>query len=267
MDLAAAALFFFSKKLPQGKIDSDFIKAPKAIRALLIMTVLLVLCFYFIFDQYKGEPNDEFILQLTIASLVTVVGGLLISNLLSKNDKESWGAMQYPQLVLGMLAIFTYVGVEVTIQSNLGELLKYVSKTVDGINLNPIGLKSMSDSEIAPLISMYWGGLMIGRWAGAIAVFNPSDKIKTWLYILVPYVAFGLILAVNYISGFNIDVLFWFALCVAIQIGGFFLGKEKPALTLKIFGLLGIVAMLVGLFSTNFIDYLSNFDEILILIS
>jgi FHS family L-fucose permease-like MFS transporter len=41
--LAAAALFFFSKKLPQGKIDSDFIKAPKAIRALLIMTVLLVL--------------------------------------------------------------------------------------------------------------------------------------------------------------------------------------------------------------------------------
>ena len=249
--LAAAALFFFSKKLPQGKIDSDFIKAPKAIRALLIMTILLALCFYFIFDQYKGEPNDEYILQLTIASLVTVVGGLLISNLLSKNDKESWGAMQYPQLVLGMLAIFTYVGVEVTIQSNLGELLKYVSKTVDEINLNPIGLKSMSDSEIAPLISMYWGGLMIGRWAGAIAVFNPSDKIKTWLYILVPYIAFGLILAVNYISGFNIDVLFWFALCVAIQIGGFFLGKEKPALTLKIFGLLGIVAMLVGLFSTG----------------
>ena len=32
--------------------------------------------------------------------------------------------MQYPQLVLGMLAIFTYVGVEVTIQSNMGELLK-----------------------------------------------------------------------------------------------------------------------------------------------
>ena len=45
-------------------------------------------------------------------------------DLLLANDKESWGAMQYPQLVLGMLAIFTYVGVEVTIQSNLGELLK-----------------------------------------------------------------------------------------------------------------------------------------------
>lgn len=251
--LAAAALFFFSKKLPQGKNDSNFIKAPKAIRALLIMTALLAVCFYLIFDQYKGEPNDEFILQLTIASLLTIVGGLFISNVLSKKDKESWGAMQYPQLVLGMLAIFTYVGVEVTIQSNLGELLKYVSDTVNGINLNPLGLKSMSDSEIAPLISMYWGGLMIGRWAGAIAVFNPSDKIKTWLYILVPYVAFGLILGVNFISGFDVSMLFWFALCVAIQIGGFFLGKEKPVLTLKIFGLLGVAAMLIGLFSTGHI--------------
>jgi FHS family L-fucose permease-like MFS transporter len=150
-----------------------------------------------------------------------------------------------------MLAIFTYVGVEVTIQSNLGELLKVVSETVNGINLNPIGLPSLSDSEIAPLISIYWGGLMIGRWAGAIAVFNPSDKLRTWLYILVPYVAFGLILLINSVSGFDVSALYWFALCVAIQIAGFFAGKEKPALTLKIFGFLGIVSVLIGLFSSG----------------
>ena len=64
------------------------------------------------------------ILNYTILSLIIVVGTLLISNKLAANDKDSWGAMQYPQLVFGMLAIFTYVGVEVTIQSNLGELLK-----------------------------------------------------------------------------------------------------------------------------------------------
>ena len=245
--LAAAALFYFSKKLPQGKDDSEFLKAPKAMTALLVMTVLLVGCFYFIFDQYKGEPNNEVILNLTIFSLIAVVGTLLVSNKLAAKDKDNWGAMQYPQLVLGMLAIFTYVGVEVTIQSNLGELLKVNL----GNGLNPIGLPSMSDSEIAPLISMYWGGLMIGRWAGAIAVFNPVGKLKTWLYILVPYAAFGVVLFVNSISGFDVSVLYWFALCVAIQIGGFFLGKEKPALTLKIFGFLGIVSVLVGLFSSG----------------
>ena len=245
--LAAAALFYFSKKLPQAKDDSEFIKAPKALSALLIMTVLLAACFYFIFDQYKGTPNDEVILNYTILSLIIVVGTLLISNKLAVKDKDSWGAMQYPQLVLGMLAIFTYVGVEVTIQSNLGELLK-----VDlGNGLNPIGLPSMSDSQIAPLISMYWGGLMIGRWAGAIAVFNPVGKLKTWLYILVPYLAFGVVLLVNSISGFDVSTLYWFALCVAIQIGGFFLGKEKPALTLKIFGILGFLSVLVGLFTSG----------------
>ncbi len=245
--LAAAALFYFSKKLPQGKDDSEFLKAPKAQKALLFMTVILVGCFYLIFDQYKGQPNNETILNLTIISLVAVVGTLLVSNKLAEKDKDSWGAMQYPQLVLGMLAIFTYVGVEVTIQSNLGELLKVNL----GDGLNPIGLPSMSDSEIAPLISMYWGGLMIGRWAGAIAVFNPVGKLKTWLYILVPYVAFGVVLFVNFISGFDISILFWFAVCVAIQILGFFAGKERPALTLKIFGFLGIAAMLIGLFTTG----------------
>ena len=245
--LAAAALFYFSKKLPQAKDDSEFLKAPKALSALLIMTVLLSVCFYFIFDQYKGKPNDEIILNYTIISLIIVVGTLLISNKLATKDKDSWGAMQYPQLVLGMLAIFTYVGVEVTIQSNLGELLK-----VDlGNGLNPIGLPSMSDSQIAPLISMYWGGLMIGRWAGAIAVFNPVGKLKTWLYILVPYIAFGVVLLVNSISGFDVSSLYWFSVCVAIQIGGFFLGKEKPALTLKIFGILGILSVLIGLFSSG----------------
>ena len=247
--LAAAALFYFSKKLPQAKDDSEFLKAPKALSALLIMTLLLAVCFYFIFDQYKGVPNDEVILNYTILSLIIVVGTLLISNKLAVKDKDSWGAMQYPQLVLGMLAIFTYVGVEVTIQSNLGELLK-----VDlGNGLNPIGLPSMSDSQIAPLISIYWGGLMIGRWAGAIAVFNPVGKLKTWLYILVPYLAFGVILFVNSISGFDVSSLYWFALCVAIQIAGFFLGKEKPALTLKIFGMLGILSVIVGLFSTGYL--------------
>ncbi len=250
--LLAAVLFYCSKTLPQAKTDATIIKAPKAVAALTVMTLLLIVCFYLIFNQYKNEiPSDRFILNLTLLSLVIVVGTLLFANTMAKKKTAGWGAMRYPQLILGMLAIFTYVGVEVTIQSNLGELLKFVSKTVNGVKLNPIGLKAMSDTEIAPLISMYWGGLMIGRWAGAIAVFNPSNKLKTWLYILVPYSAFGVILFVNYISGFYVKNLFLFALCVALQIAAFFMGKDKPALTLKIFGLLGVLAVLIGLFANG----------------
>ena len=60
--LAAAALFYFSKKLPQAKDDASIIKAPKAVSALAIMTLLLVVCFYVIFDQYRGTPDNDLIL-------------------------------------------------------------------------------------------------------------------------------------------------------------------------------------------------------------
>ena len=245
--IAAAALFHFSKKLPDGKEDASFLGASKAMTSLISITILLILIFYQVFNQYVGladgeslsEASDTLILNLSLIGLFVVVGGLLFSNLLARKKPEGWGAMQYPQLVLGMLAIFTYVGVEVSIQSNLGELLKTTA------------FGSLNDTEIAPYISMYWGGLMIGRWTGAITVFNPSASLKKWLYILVPYVAFGVVLSVNAISGFEVKHLFAFAICVAIQIGGFFIGKDKPALTLKTFGLLGVLAMLIGLFTTG----------------
>ena len=245
--LAAAGLFHFSKKLPDGKEDSSFLGASKAMSTLIIITILLIIIFYQIFNQYVGlgdgeslsDDSETLILNLSLISLAVVVGSLVVSNLLAKKDSDGWGAMQYPQLVLGMLAIFTYVGVEVSIQSNLGELLKTSA------------FGSLNDTQIAPYISMYWGGLMIGRWTGAITVFNPSNTLKKWLYIIVPYVAFGVVLSVNAISGFEVKHLFAFAICVAIQIAGFFIGKDKPALTLKTFGLFGVIAMLIGLFTSG----------------
>ena len=245
--LAAAGLFYFSKKLPEGKQDSSFLGASKAMTSLISITILLIIIFYQVFKQYIGlgdgaslsAESDALILNLSFIALAVVVGGLLIANLLARKNADGWGAMQYPQLILGMLAIFTYVGVEVSIGSNLGELL----------TLKEFG--GLQSSEIAPYISMYWGGLMIGRWTGAITVFNPSDTFKKWLYILVPYVAFGVVLSVNAISGFEVKHLFVFAFCVAIQIAGFFIAKDKPALTLKVFGLLGVLAMLLGLFTTG----------------
>ena len=245
--LAAATLFFFSKKLPDGKADSEFHGAKKAMTSLLTITAILVVIFFFVFRQYLGLGEGEklsaasemSILWLSLGALVAVVGGLLLSNKMANKSKEGWGAMQYPQLVLGMLAIFTYVGVEVSIQSNLGALLK----------LPEFG--SMTDGQIAPYISMYWGGLMIGRWTGAIAVFNPSNGMKKLLMVLVPYVAFGVVLSLNFISGFEVQHLFVFAICVVVQIAGFFIGKDRPAPTLKIFGLLGVLAMIVGLTTTG----------------
>ena len=245
--LLAASLFYFSKKLPDGKQDSTFIGASKAMKSLISITLILGVIFYFIFNQYVGladgefldESSNLFILQLNVLALAVIVVGLVLSNFLAQRNSDGWGAMQYPQLVLGMLAIFTYVGVEVTIQANLSDLL--TTKAFGGLD----------ESQVAPYITVYWGGLMIGRWTGAITVFNPSNTFKKWLYIIVPYIAFAIVLSLISASGFDVKYFYAFVICVAIQIFGFFIGRDRPAATLKIFGFLGVIAMLVGLFTTG----------------
>lgn len=67
--------------------------------------------------------------------------------------------------------------------------------------------------------------------------------------IIVPLIAFGVILVVNTISGNDMTPLYYYVLCVVIQIIAFFFSKDKPARTLLIFALLGISAMVVGLMS------------------
>jgi FHS family L-fucose permease-like MFS transporter len=247
--LLAAALFHFSKKLPSGKSDSTFETANKAMQTLIAITVILVAIFAYIFSRYEdaefitrfieNKEKDYLGLALTVSTLLVVVIGLFFANATAQKNPEGWGAMKYPQLVLGMLALFAYVGVEVTIGSNLGELLV----TAD--------FGSISGPALAPYMSMYWGSLMIGRWAGAITVFNPSSQLKKILLIVVPYIAFGVVLAANAISGQDVTPLYAYAFVILFQIAGFFLGKDQPSRTLMIFGLMGMTAMLIGLFTTG----------------
>ena len=254
--ILCAAVFYFSKSLPDGITIEPFESANKAMNLLIILTVIIFLCFGWVFYtyaesyNYTGSVEDLEYKRLAaiIASLIGVVGCIYYAYIKSSSNSKGWGALQYPQLALGMLAIFTYVGVEVTIQSNLGEVLKLVTDKVN--NLNGLGLPALGDTEIAKYISLYWGGLMIGRWTGAISVFNPTEGLKKALLIIVPYIAFGVIILVNY-GSYTWNEIFIFSVIVAIQIVGFFIAKDKAIATLKVFSMIGLAAMLIGLFSTG----------------
>jgi MFS transporter, FHS family, L-fucose permease len=190
------------------------------------------------------EPSAVVKLYVGLAVLFVAVAAFFqFSNLPDVTSdsvvEKGGGALKYPQLVLGMTAIFMYVGVEVTIQSNLGALLA----------LPEFG--GYSTSQIGRFISLYWGSLMIGRWTGAIAVFDVSPMMKRVLTIVVPFVGFGVILGANALNGYQVADLLVYAVCIAVLIVGFLLGQEKPARTLLIFASLGIVGMIVGLFTTG----------------
>ena len=284
--IATASLFGFSKKVPNGFKKDPIEKASKALKTLLIITGLLVICFSPVFSSYRSEESKKLvqlendliqleskglgdkILQSEVsqqetkkqiqtqiyklreplekkrlywlsAGLFVIIGGLIFANIKSKKNTLGWGAMQYPQLVLGMIAIFVYVGVEVAVGSNLGELLK--QKDFGGYD----------SSQIAPFISMYWGSLMIGRWSGSINAFDLSVKTKQILRFLVPLIAFGIILGVTSVVGYNVKTLYWYVLCVLIQIVAFYIAGDKPIRTLFIFGILGVLAFIIGLTSSG----------------
>lgn len=245
--IIAALVFFFSKKLPSGKYETGAEKSPKAITALSVMTVLLIVVFIPIFRSYQvvttdaATINDLDMMRLKwlLGGLAVVVATLLFSLFSARRNSEGWGAMKYPQLILGMLGILTYVGVEVAIQSNMGELLKQPE------------FGGYTSSQVAPFISMYWGSLMIGRWAGAIKVFNPSAGLRNVLMFVLPLAAFGVVLAVNAIAQNDITPLRWYVVCVLVQIVAMLAGKDKPARTLLIFSVLGATAMILGIFNTG----------------
>ena len=98
---------------------------------------------------------------------------------------------------------------------------------------------------------MYWGSLMIGRWTGAIGAFNFSDKTKTMLKFVVPFIAFAIILILTALAGHTVTALYWYIICVAIQMLVAYFSKDKPARSLLYFGIFGIVAMIVGIFTSG----------------
>lgn len=245
--LGAAALFFFSKKVPAGGSNEKTEKANKSLVALVVMTILLIVAFVPVFLSYKENPVDELAkkaleivrMRWLVFGLVIVIATLVISYFRANKDSVGWGAMKYPQLVLGMLAIFIYVGVEVAIGSNLSELL--AQKSFGGFDAK----------EAAPYVSMYWGSLMIGRWAGAINVFKPNKSLKNLLLLLVPLAAFGVIIVLNSIAQSDMSPLYWYVICVLVLVGAFYITQDRPAKTLLVFSLLGAAAMIIGLMTTG----------------
>ncbi len=247
--IAAAALFNFSKKVPHGISTEKTEKANKALYSLLIMTGLLIIMFVPVFNSYKTDIStltdiekhdlETYRMKWLFGALAVVVLSLIISNVSARKNSDGWGAMKYPQLVLGMLALFVYVGAEVTIVSNLSELLKQPD------------FGGYQSSQAAVFISMYWGSLMIGRWVGSITAFDLKPATKQLLTFIVPLVAFVIVMAVNAISKHDVSILYYYIICVLIQVGAFYVSKEKPARTLLIFGLLGMTGMLIGLFTTG----------------
>lgn len=139
----------------------------------------------------------------------------------------------YPQVWMGMIAIFVYVGVEVATASNLPELMKQ--------ELN------MPTSQMASYVSLYWASLMIGRWTSAVDAFTDKINTRKLLRFVMPYLAFLLFLSVNAFMNHDINVFYVYCLPILFLIVADIFAGGEPAKQLMVFSIAGIMSLLIGM--------------------
>ncbi len=128
------------------------------------------------------------------------------------------GALKFPHVVLGIVAIFMYVGGEVSVGSSI---INFLGQP------NIAGLTAV---EASKYVSLFWGGMLIGRFMGAVELSDMKAKSKKILLMGIPMGAFVIL---GLLSGWNI-VKYYLPLLILCWLL-FQFGKAMAGRTLAIF--------------------------------
>jgi len=205
-----------------GKLSSiEAVKTPYLILGAAFLVVAVIF-------RFSSLPN-----KIDLTPAVDTTKG----DAIAQQEKST---LSYPQLWMGMIGIFLYVGVEVSTASNLPEFMR-----------QHIGLNT---NQVAPYVSLFWASLMIGRWTASAGAFNLQGGARHVLRFLMPYMAFGVFLLVNKLANHDLTPFYIYALIIVAMIVADVLSKGNPARQLMLFSCLGIVALLIGICSDGMVS-------------
>jgi FHS family L-fucose permease-like MFS transporter len=191
---------YFAKTNAHG---ADSVKVPYL--AFSIVFAVLAVVFFFIHLPHVGEGKIE----------------------------RGAGALKYPHVVLGIIAIFMYVGGEVSVGS---AIINYLGQP---------SVAGLTAVEASKYVSLFWGGMLIGRFMGAVELSEMKPRNKQLFLASIPLMAVmilgcwrGWALMLNYLP--------FLALCwVLFQFGKAQAGRTLLIFSATIVGLL-LVTILVG---------------------
>lgn len=206
-------------------------------------TIAPVLGGHLIFTLFLQDGKvtaDSTRIPYLIFAGILVVLALIISRVKlpsfssEEGEKGGLGALKFPQLRLGVLGIFTYVGAEV----GIGSLLISFMAKEDIMNLPEVVSKNY--------LALYWGGAMIGRFLGSISLSGLEQSKKLIYMVLTAAAVYLLVFSI-------VDLTFaqtsFFIIFIVLNIIAFVIGKSAPARTLVIFAGVNIVLLMVSIFS------------------
>lgn len=203
-----------------------------------------VYVFYELLKVKENSANLEYPYMI-LAGFFILLGFMIWKFLHTKEDQEKpedhetggkLYALNHLNLIFGMLGIFFYVGSEVTIGTNL------VSFLTDPRTL------SMDEASAGKLIAFYWGGAMIGRFLGSIALSKSKAGTKL-LLMLFTSIALTVFLV---FSAHDVNAhLEYYAIFQILAIMLFLSCKSSPRLNLVLFSLVNIANLVTAMMMAN----------------
>ena len=152
---------------------------------------------WLILGEYNSLAEEAAAVQLPyigLAMFAFLVAGVFafvkLPTVIKEQDKKIKGnVLKFRQLRLGVIALTLYVGAEVAIGSFIVNFLgePYIA--------------GMEEKTAATYIPLYWGGLMVGRFAGAAILQKVSAQKVLLIAALASFVLVGVtILSTGFIS-------------------------------------------------------------------
>lgn len=135
-------------------------------------------------------------------------------------------ALKYPHVLLGVIAIFMYVGGEVSIGSSIMNFLG-----------QPM-IAGLTPVEASKFVSLFWFGMLIGRFMGATELSQMRFWVKQVILAAIPLVLF---IVPVVMLGWHVAVIYLPFLFVCWLLFQF--GKSNDARTLTIF--MGAIVVLL----------------------
>lgn len=206
-------------------------------------TIAPIIGGYLIFDQVASNIANADSVKLPylgLAATLLIIAVLIkvakLPQFKAKNQikvsKAGAGALQHRHLVLGMICIFMYVGGEVAIGSTIINFLKLPQ------------IAGFEEAASKHYLAFYWGGAMLGRFFGAIALANfKNDIYKYFLIALISILTFLTVFGI-----YGIDNALIITGLIAVHFIVLLLGRFIPNRTVGLYAGSVIILLLMGTF-------------------
>lgn len=202
-------------------------------------------------EQTVESVSQTYLLYGAVFIFMALVVKLVQMPSFINNEKiePGFAVLRNRHLRLGILAIFFYVGSEVSIGTWIVEFLKDPK------------IMGLAESEASYFLSYFWGGLMIGRLMASQSLntsLKPLKKLLRMLLIAISVFAFIYIAtSIKFIDGafsfkmLSFSSIYMYLVYIVMSILAFLFSSGRPSRALVVFSIINVSLITTAMLSSG----------------